>query len=80
MTPGPDHYKKETYFKNAGPKFVIGIKTNSKLSKKKTVPGPGSYNIRESIDFSASKKTAPRCAFGREKRQGIQIKIGPAPN
>ncbi len=48
--------------------------------KKVSTPGVGSYNIRESSSFQSKIKKVPRCAFGREKRQGVQIKLGPAPN
>ena len=61
---------------------MIGIKSYYDVTgaKKKNTPGVGSYNVGESSDFSAKVKQAPRCAFGREKRVGIPVKQGPAPN
>ena len=80
MTPGPSHYK--IHRQNAGPKFVIGIKSSYQItsSKKKTTPGVGSYNVRESNGFSAKSPNAPRCSFGRAIRKGIPIKDGPSPS
>ena len=82
ITPGPSHYRKEYCYKPEGPKFVIGIKSHYDVTgaKKRTTPGVGAYNVNESAEFSASIKQAPRCSFGKEKRKGIPIKTGPAPN
>jgi len=80
-TPGPAHYQSIKYT-NAGPKFVIGIKSQYDVtgSNKKNTPGVGSYNPGQSKDASAKVKHAPKFSFGREARKGIPTQSGPAPN
>jgi len=80
-TPGPAHYQR-TQYTNAGPKFVIGIKSHYDVtgSKKKNTPGVGSYNLGQSKDASGKAKHAPKFSFGRAARKGIPTKTGPAPN